>query len=463
MKRGFDFKRLRQDIRRLACSFFLAALFTISLPAIGSCPVSLALSLPYNDNNPIQGQPLTIGAKLRWADVSFDKIELVWWHSVSDTLTACKASGNCLHGRTVFLPADATPTEDDDVLYFEKEIPYFASAPLGVWRMQATLVEGDLAMLSSNTLIFKIVPGSLQQIPADTGMVEMHGPDLQVTDFEVEVLPAGQPDLNGHTYPTKRYYFVWTVRNMGDEIAAASKLRVTFEMLSEDPIDTTGLNYWADIKQLWPKPNQISGAQKAWNQPPFAPPPSSVFFLFRAEIDPANEVTEKNEANNVLIIDNFELSSLTLTAPPHVPIKEFTLQQETQNLKTLRPLTVLYPKQGQVFFAPARIKPRVLGANKVRYILKKQVKGRWLTLKPVDKAWLAIKAPGRYCLAAAPEGQDPAPGKCIVFDVKAKKTHLKTKHPPRSPSPAGTGAPSNTPDGKGGSKVPPDTLYRPAD
>jgi hypothetical protein len=217
--------------------------------------------------------------------------------------------------------------------------------------------------------------------------------------------------------------------------------------LSGSPTGTGNLAYEANIKQLWPNPNQISGAQNVWNHPPLAPPDTPVTFRFRAEVDPQDAVHEKNEGNNVLVKE-ITVSKYMLTVPPPGGIKKkLRLQAENRKLKRPKQSKVRYPRQGQVFIAPARFSPRVQGLEKVRYTLKKKVKGRWIVQKPVNLNRLNITVPGFYCLTAMPENQPGAMSECVPFEVKAKKVRLKPKSTPRTTAPAGTPAGAGAPNG----------------
>ncbi len=418
-------QRVQITFRMISAVLLFISVLTIGLPASASW---LVIVSPAYNTQYTSGQPLSLEIGVLTAE-SFDKIEVSWWYE-TETLSACKAAGNCRYGKKTLLYADGL--QETGVVYFQEELSYFVNAPHGTWRIQATLIKGDLALLTTNSVVFDVVPGSIDHLPDNIGPVEIHGPDLQVTDFELDILPAGQKDMEGNTYSEMRYYFVWTVRNMGDKIATVSKFKVTSQVLSGSATGAGHLAYTADIKQLWPNPNQISGAQKIWNTEPFAAPESPVTFRFRATADHLGDVKEKNEANNVLVKDVTVPQLMFSTPPPGVLKKELTFQQETQGLDSLKPVIISYPSQGQVFTVPANITPRVQGGGKVRYTLKKKVNGRWVAQKPVATPKLQITDPGFYCLVADPESKTAAASKCVPFEVKARRTGLQPKAVPKT-------------------------------
>jgi len=129
------------------------------------------------------------------------------------------------------------------------------------------------------------------------------GPDLVVDKFWVETILPGKKMPNGKTADKKYLYFVWRVRNVGDEVSASTKLNVSCEVLKgPGPCPPVAKSY--GVKTLWPRPNapnDPSGGQTFWNETPFPAPTSSVKYQFTALVDPGNKVPEKDEGNNKLV------------------------------------------------------------------------------------------------------------------------------------------------------------------
>ncbi len=299
-------------------------------------------------------------------------------------------------------------------------------------RLTIVLLFAALVALNVTVAAAADTPKILKQVPLNNEIPSLtvaKGPDLQVTDFQVDTLPAGQKDLHGNTHPADRFYFVWIVRNMGNAIAHSSKFKVTYTVLSGSPTGTENLAYEQGIPQLWPNPETVSGAHVVWNSPPFVTPESPVTFRFRAEIDFNDEAEETKENNNVLIKE-ITVPPGQFKIAPRLDMKKIERRQEIPGIEPLKPVTIQYPKPGQIFTAPARITPVVLGGGKVHYILKQKVKGRWTILKPVATPSLTITEPGSYCLAAAPEDKTAPESKCVAFEVKAKRVQLKPETAP---------------------------------
>jgi hypothetical protein len=101
----------------------------------------------------------------------------------------------------------------------------------------------------------------------------------------------------------KRWHFVWTIRNKGNAIAPPSKLHVTCQ--TEDGNNClSGISGTYSIPQLWPKPNDVSGAHKVWNDPPVALPPGAKIRL-KATIDTGSnpEIATNNTAIREFVAD----------------------------------------------------------------------------------------------------------------------------------------------------------------
>jgi len=130
----------------------------------------------------------------------------------------------------------------------------------------------------------------------------LKAPDLVVDKFWVESVKPGEKIPTTGKIADKTYlYFNWKVRNIGDDIAAPSKLKITCVQKGSTPCPTGISNF--NVTQLWPRPNNPNdpaGAQVFWNQTPI-PSSSSQKYRFTATVDPDNKVSEKKENNNTLV------------------------------------------------------------------------------------------------------------------------------------------------------------------
>jgi hypothetical protein len=123
-------------------------------------------------------------------------------------------------------------------------------------------------------------------------------PDLVVDGMEVLQVPAGQQTVDGQSYPETMTYVVFTIRNKGTRISPPTRV----EIFCHSYIATEVCPQFpkTDIPQLWPKPNELSGAVKIWNSPAAFIRDDSLMG-FKITVDPDNLVPESNEENNVRI------------------------------------------------------------------------------------------------------------------------------------------------------------------
>jgi len=168
--------------------------------------------------------------------------------------------------------------------YFEDDLGMFEDGPWNIWADSYSSSHKKLA--ETEKILIHLVDPS-------------HAPDLMVSSFEVVTLMPGEKALNGTLSDQKRYYFVWKVKNIGDKIARATKLKIECQALGGEDCPSS-LNRSYDIKQLWPRPDNVSGAMKVWNEDPFNPF-SRAKFRFKATIDPDNRFVEQKETNNTLM------------------------------------------------------------------------------------------------------------------------------------------------------------------
>ncbi len=127
-------------------------------------------------------------------------------------------------------------------------------------------------------------------------------PDLVVDKFEVATILPGEPNVDGVTYTTKHLYFVWYVRNRGNAVSNPTTLKVS--CTNEQPRPSVqcppGLSKDYDIVTLWPRPDEISGAQVVWNSPAVPAPDKGVTYRFSAQVNPKRDIKEITYSNNVL-------------------------------------------------------------------------------------------------------------------------------------------------------------------
>jgi len=249
---------------------------------------------------------------------------------------------------------------------------------------------------------------------------EIHGPDLAVSDFEIEVLMPGEKDLHGNTYAKKQYYFVWTVKNMGDQIAVTSKINVGCWVIG----GSAGCNaYTKDVKQLWPQPDQVSGAQKFWNDPPFPEPEGPVTLRLRAEVDPDKIISETDETNNTRMKDvSFPLKLAVAPQDAKRLIKdELKIKPGAQVMKDLGFPFIQSLKPGEVFNTPARftLKTKHHPAHRVLYVLKKKTGNQYREIRRSQNPHFTIIQPGKYCVSPVYDLKGARSGECIEFEVKA--------------------------------------------
>lgn len=120
-------------------------------------------------------------------------------------------------------------------------------------------------------------------------------PDLVVDGMEVLQVPAGQQTVDGQSYPETMTYVVFTIRNKGKRIAPPTRVDIyCHSYMANDPCPQFPQT---DIPQLWPKPNDLSGAYKIWNSPAAFIREDSLLG-FRVTVDPDKQIPESNEENN---------------------------------------------------------------------------------------------------------------------------------------------------------------------
>lgn len=172
--------------------------------------------------------------------------------------------------------------------YFNADIggfDFMKAGPVQVWAesWKVTNTANDKKVAQTEKVLIYLVDSA-------------NAADLALSTFEVVTLMPGEKALNGTISDKKRYHFVWTVKNVGDKIARASQLRIECQAFGDEDCPSS-LNRSYDIKQLWPKPENISGAMKIWNVEPFLPT-TQAKFRFKATIDPDNRLVEQDETNN---------------------------------------------------------------------------------------------------------------------------------------------------------------------
>lgn len=142
-------------------------------------------------------------------------------------------------------------------------------------------------------------------LSAEAALAKLDRPDLKITTFAAESkIVEGQ----------KRWHFVWTVRNIGEAIAPASQLRISCTNENGSPCALPGISGTYGIPQLWPKPDEVSGAHQIWNETAVAVPPGSRLNL-KAEIlaDAADD-----PSNNVML-SQFRADDTPLIPPDQLP------------------------------------------------------------------------------------------------------------------------------------------------
>ncbi len=126
---------------------------------------------------------------------------------------------------------------------------------------------------------------------------EKHGPDLTIGKYEVIVVNPGDQTTDG-TMTYKGLYFTWTVQNIGDGISNPTQLQVTCTASPTGLPCPPELNHTWEIGQLWPHPNDPSGAQVVWNSPAIPFPSLETRWTLHAKVDPQKLVAETQEYNN---------------------------------------------------------------------------------------------------------------------------------------------------------------------
>lgn len=128
-------------------------------------------------------------------------------------------------------------------------------------------------------------------------------PDLYISSFEsIPVLEGG----------LKRWHFTWTIRNKGGGIATASKLRISCHSVTDEPC-VSGITGIYNIPQLWPKPNDPSGAVRVWNQPAVVVPYNAKY-RFRAALDIGDNM-DPNVSNNTMLTEFDAKATSTAITP----------------------------------------------------------------------------------------------------------------------------------------------------
>jgi hypothetical protein len=319
----------------------------------------------------------------------------------------------------------------------------------------------------------KLPPGTVipQLIP--------DGPDLVVSDLEVEAVLPGQNAIDGSVSNQLRWHFVWTVRNQGNEIAPATQLKATCE---QPPFGQCvgGISATYNIPQLWPNPNEISGAHKVWNNTPLVVPPG-LNYMLRAEADWGNKVAEQNEQNNKYSkmyqtqsepsVDPQAMDASKMTpkstgfAPPGgglgtrvqraVPVQPTLVPKHsgpTPAVKAgrlaLASPRITYPRNNQTFSAPARFTAKATypEGRKVVYRLKRL--NNWTLIQQSSSGRFANIPVGGYCVEAAYANLVPKLAGCagVRIRVLARKA-MQAPAVPRSRATTQPSSPGGQPGG----------------
>jgi len=151
--------------------------------------------------------------------------------------------------------------------------------------------------------------------PQATEVFKPDLPDLSI-DFEVVAVQPGEPSVDGVTYPTKHLFFVWYVRNRGNDVSNPTMLKVFCTKEQPGSSDTTcppGLTKDYNIYVLWPRPEEIAGCQVVWNSPSIPAPEKGVTYRFSAQVNADHSIKEITYANNVLN-SHYTEGELTISA-----------------------------------------------------------------------------------------------------------------------------------------------------
>ncbi len=162
-------------------------------------------------------------------------------------------------------------------------------------------------------------------------------PDLYISTFEPTPVFVGSE---------KRWHFTWTIRNKGSAIASPSKLRIICQSVSGEPC-VSGIAGIYNIPQLWPKPNDASGATRVWNQPAVMVPANAKYRL-KAELDIGDNL-DITLSNNKMFTEFVADASQQIS--PDVAEQALSKQGTTQALVEQKP-TVFGSRTSALTAAP---------------------------------------------------------------------------------------------------------------
>ncbi|MCU0579315.1 MAG: hypothetical protein MUF69_07190 [Desulfobacterota bacterium] len=228
-------------------------------------------------------------------------------------------------------------------------------------------------------------------------------PDLVVDGMEVLQVPAGQQTVDGQSYPETMTYVVFTIRNKGKKIAPPTRVEVfCHSYMANDPCPQFPQT---NIPQLWPKPNDLSGAYKIWNSPAAFIREDSLLG-FRVTVDPDKQIQESNEENNERVYTMEQARNRAgIKKAFHPEALKKTVQTPTASLEAGMPVSRgagESPKLGQT-------RPAGPGANAAMKVgppaaSSLVIQGLLLSpLKPTAGVPFELSAQGLN------EGQDPIP------------------------------------------------------